>query len=79
MTLIFIMTSDVTAQGHATKKYVRGLLKKDKVKVDFSMFFRHLKASGVLPVCDSGLILRTYNVTVLAYTNKSQLIESVNK
>ena len=29
-------------------------------ELNFSFFFRHLKASGVLPVCDSGLILRTY-------------------
>ena len=60
-----------------------GLLKKDKVKVDFRTlffkFFRHSKASGVLPVCDSGLILWTYKVTVLAHTKKSTLIESVNK
>ena len=45
----------------------------------FKFFFRHLKASGVLPVCVSGLILRAYKVTVLAYTKKSTLIESVNK
>ena len=61
-----------------------GLLKKDKVKVDFQnsifqVFFRHLKASGVLPVCVSGLILWAYKVTVLAHTKKSTLIESVNK
>ena len=48
-------------------------------ELNFSSFFRHLKASGVLPVCDSGLILRTYKVTVLAHTKKSTLIESVNK
>ena len=41
--------------------------------LNFSSFFRHLKASGVLPVCDSGLILRTYKVTVLAHTKKSTL------
>ena len=52
-----------------------GRLKKDKVKVDFQnsifqVFFRHLKASGVLQVCDSGLILWTYKVTVLAQRNQ---------
>ena len=41
--------------------------------LNFSSFCRHLKASGVLPVCDSGLILRTYKVTVLAHTKKSTL------
>ena len=61
-----------------------GLLKKDKVKVDFQNsifqgFFWHLKASGVLLVCASGLILRAYKVTVLAHTKKSLLIESMNK
>ena len=39
-------------------------------KLNVSSFFRHLKASGVLPVCDSGLILRTYKVTVPAHTKK---------
>ena len=29
-------------------------------ELNFSSFFRHLKASGVLPVGDSGLILQTY-------------------
>ena len=48
-------------------------------ELNFSSFFRHLKASGVLPVCDSGLILRTYKVTVLTHTKRSTLIESVNK
>ena len=57
---------------------------KDKVKVNFlnlifQVFFQHLKASGVLRVCVYGLILRAYNVTVLAHTKKSTLIESVNK
>ena len=47
-------------------------------ELNFSGFFRHLNASGVLPVYDSGLILRTYKVTVLAHTKRS-LIESVNK
>ena len=135
MTLIFIMTSEVTAQGsryqevcawtclffvvfflrfsnrfsllfslcfslliflliwHLSHIYCFGLayslrqagvLKNDNVKVDFSElsfsnFFRHLKASGVLPVCVSGLILWAYKVTVLAHTKKSTLIESVNK
>ena len=45
----------------------------------FKFFFRHLKASDVLQVYDSGLILWTYMVTVLAHTKKSTLIESVNK
>ena len=48
-------------------------------ELNFSSFFRHLKASGVLPVCVSGLILRAYKVTVLAHTKKSTLIESMNK
>ena len=48
-------------------------------ELNFSSFFRHLKASGVLPICDSGLTLRTYKVTVLAHTKKSTLIESVHK
>ena len=48
-------------------------------ELNFSSFFRHLKASGVLPVCYSGLILRTYKVTVLTHTKRSTLIESVNK
>ena len=57
---------------------------KDKVKVNFlnlifQVFFQHLKASGVLRICVYGLILRAYNVTVLAHTKKSTLIESVNK
>ena len=42
-------------------------------ELNFSSFFRHLKASGVLPVCDSGLILWTYKITVLAHTKKSIL------
>ena len=48
-------------------------------ELNFSSFFRHLKASGVLPVCVSGLILWAYKVTVLAHTKKSTLIESTNK
>ena len=61
-----------------------GFLKKDKVKVDFQnsifqFFFRHLKASGVLPLCVSRLILRAYKVTVMAHTKKSTLIESLKK
>ena len=48
-------------------------------ELNFSSFFRHLKASGVLPVCVSGLILWAYKVTVLAHTMKSTLIESMNK
>ena len=48
-------------------------------ELNFSSFFRHLKTSGVLPVCVSGLILRAYKVTVLAHTKKSTLIESINK
>ena len=48
-------------------------------RTQFFKFFRHLKASGVLPVCVSGLILRAYKVTVLAHTKKSTLIESINK
>ena len=48
-------------------------------ELNFSSFFRHLKASGVLPVCVSGLILWAYKVTVLAHTKKSTLIESMNK
>ena len=47
--------------------------------LNFSSFFRHLKASGVLLVCASGLILRAYKVTILAHTKKSLLIESMNK
>ena len=47
--------------------------------LNFSSFFRHLKASGVLPVCVSGLILWAYKVKVLAHTKKSTLIESMNK
>ena len=39
-------------------------------ELNFSSFFRHLKASGVLPVCVSGLILWAYKVTVLAHTKK---------
>ena len=48
-------------------------------ELNFSSFFRHLKASGVLPVCVSGLILWAYKVTILAHTKKSTLIESMNK
>ena len=48
-------------------------------ELNFSSFFRHLKASGVLPVCVSGLILWAYKVTVLAHTIKITLIESMNK
>ena len=48
-------------------------------ELNFFKFFRHLKASGVLPVCDSGLMLWTYKVMVLAHTEKSTFIESVNK
>ena len=70
--------------GLASSLRQAGLLKKDKVTVDFSelnlaSFFRHLKASGVLPVCVSGLILWAYKVTVLAHKKKSTLIESMNK
>ena len=132
MTLIFIMTSEVTAQGSRYQEvcawtcfffFLRfsyrffppflslslssyfpfywafisyfcfglayslrqaGLLKKRQrqsrfSELNFSSFFRHLKASGVLPVCDSGLILWTYKVTVLAHTKRSTLIESMNK
>ena len=48
-------------------------------ELNFSSFFRHLNDSGVLQVCDPGLTLRTYKVTVLAHTKKSTLTESVNK
>ena len=48
-------------------------------ELNFSSFFRHLKASGVLLVCASELILRAYKVTVLAHTTKSLFIESMNK
>ena len=48
-------------------------------ELNFSSFFRHLKASGVLPLFVSGLILWAYKVTVLAHTMKSTLIESVNE
>ena len=48
-------------------------------ELNFSSFFRHLKASSVLPVCVSGLILQAYKVMVLVHTKKSTLIESVNK
>ena len=65
-------------------RHLAGLLKKDKVKVDFQnsifqIFFWHSKASGVLPVCFSRLILRAYKVMVLAHTKKSTLTDSVNK
>ena len=48
-------------------------------ELNFSGFFRHLKASDVLLVCASGLILRAYKVTVLAHKKKPLLIESMNK
>ena len=48
-------------------------------ELNFSNFFRHLKASDVLLVYASGLILRAYKVTVLAHKKKPLLIESMNK
>ena len=61
----------------------QGFWKKTRSKsifrTQFFKFFRHLKASGVFPVCVSGLILWAYKVTVLAHTKKPTLIESMNK